>query len=165
MDRVRGAQLCLHKDLPYALLLNRVGAWVEARERSAPQPRVSSIRCRLTSSSQSAMRLTHLPTRLVPTATFFFFRQQRDSTTAQSFSKLMSWILQDGQSYASLLHYAPLPKKVVERANLQLKQIEVVSAGTTTGASCKASLGLAPKANPVPGVKLESDTAGPLFSD
>jgi len=94
-----------------------------------------------------------------------FFRQQKDSTTAESFSKFVDWILRDGQSYAAPLHYAPLPTKVVERASLQVKQIEVAPAVTTTVASCKASLGLAPKANPVPGVKLDSDSAGPLFSD
>ena len=71
------------------------------------------------------------------------FKQQSDSTKTDSFRKFVNWILHDGQAYAAPQHYAPLPEKVVDRAELQLKQIEVVTGAGVAAASCKQSLGLA----------------------
>ena len=60
-----------------------------------------------------------------------FFRQQKDPTKVDSFSKFVTWVLHDGQSYAAPLHYAPLPKQVVERSNLQLSQITLANGAGT----------------------------------
>ena len=110
------------------------------------------------------MRRVRLLIPSVPTAICSFSGSRRTRRKSIAFSKFVTGILHDGQSYAAPLHYAPLPKQVVERSNLQLGQITLANGAGTAVASCKASLGLAKPANP--GVrKIEPDTVGSLFSD
>lgn len=75
-----------------------------------------------------------------------------------------NWVLHDGQTYAAPQYYAPLPEKVVDRAEPQLKQIEISNGTAVAVASCKASLGLA-KPNAGPAASIDLSNPGPLFSD
>jgi hypothetical protein len=110
------------------------------------------------------MRREHLPIPSVPTAICSSSNNRTIPAKIASFSKFVTWVLHEGQSYAAPLRYAPLPEKVMQRSNSQLNQIALANKAGTVIASCNASLGLAkPTANP--GVKLDPETTGQLFSD
>ena len=151
------------KNIPYALLQNRAGGWVDANSQTIAAAAASLVD-KMPNDLQQC--ITDAPDRTAyPISSYsylLFFKQQKDSTTVEAFSKFVDWILHAGQAYAVPMHYAPVPRKVAERAVLQLKRIE---AGTATiAASCKASLGLTKASGSSP-LRIEPDTAGPLFSD
>jgi phosphate transport system substrate-binding protein len=153
------------KDISYALLRNRAGAWVDANQQTigvAAESLVDKMPRDLQQSITDAPGASAYP--ISSYSYLLFFKQQTDSVKVGSFSKFVSWILHDGQSYAAPLHYAPLPDRVVERSNLQLNQIALVNGAGTAIASCKASLGLA-KTPANPGVRIDPDSVGSLFSD
>ncbi len=132
------------KDLPYALLLNRAGTWVDANPQTISAA-AASIADQMPSDLQQSITDAPAPS-AYPISSYSYlllFKQQSDSTKADSFHKFVNWILHDGQTYAAPQHYAPLPQKVVDRAELQLTQIEVVTGAGVAAASCKQSLGLA----------------------
>jgi phosphate transport system substrate-binding protein len=153
------------KDLPYALLRNRAGAWVGANDQTisaAAEGLVDKMPRDLQESITDAPGASAYP--ISSYSYLLVFKRQKDSSKATSFSKFVTWVLHDGQSFAAPLHYAPLPKKVMEQSNLQLSQIALANQAGTAIASCKASLGLAKPSGPSP-VRLDPDTSGPLFSD
>ena len=153
------------KDLPYALLQNRAGDWVEANRQTinaAAQSLADEMPRDLQQSITDAPGASAYP--ITSYSYLLFFKQQNDPDKTTAFSKFVTWILHDGQSYAAPLHYAPLPEQVANRSELQLKEIEVSPGSATAAASCNASLGLA-TAVPNPAVRLDSDTSGSLFSD
>lgn len=153
------------KNLPYALLENRAGAWADANQLSinaAAESLAGEMPHDLQQSITDAPGASAYP--ITSYSYLLFFKQQNDPAKASAFSKFVTWILHDGQSYAAQLHYAPLPEQVAERSELQLKEIAVSAGSATAAASCNASLGLA-TAVPNPAVRLDSDTSGSLFSD
>jgi phosphate transport system substrate-binding protein len=153
------------KMLPYAQLKNRAGAWVEANQLSINAAAESLADKMPRDLQQSITDAPGAPAYPITSYSYLlFFKQQNDPAKVASFTKFVTWILHDGQSYAAPLHYAPLPAQVVNRSELQLKEIAVASGSATAAASCNASLGLA-TAVPNPAVRLDSDTAGTLFSD
>lgn len=154
------------KDIPYALMQNRAGAWVDANPQTISAAAASSAD-QMPSDLQQSITDAPGPS-AYPISSYsylLFFKQQSDSAKAGSFRKFVTWVLHDGQTYAAAEHYAPLPEKVVDRAELQLKQIEVGAATQVAVASCKASLGLA-EHNPNPArIPIEPQVAGSLSSD
>lgn len=152
------------KNLPYAQLQNRAGNWVDANQLSinaAAETLADEMPHDLQQSITDAPGASAYP--IVSYSYLLFFKLQNDPAKVTSFSKFVTWILHDGQSYAAPLHYAPLPEQVANRSDLQLKEIGV-STSSATAASCNASLGLA-TAVPNPAVELDSDSSGSLFSD
>jgi len=153
------------KDLPYALLLNRAGTWVDANPQTISAA-AASIADKMPGDLQQS--ITDAPAQSAyPISSYSYlllFKQQSDSTKADSFRKFVTWILHDGQAYAAPQHYAPLPEKVVDRAELQLTQIVVVAGTGVAAASCKQSLGLA-KPNTHIGFPIDPEVAGSLSSD
>jgi phosphate transport system substrate-binding protein len=153
------------KNLPYAQLQNRAGAWVDANQLSINAAALSladEMPHDLQQSISDAPGASAYP--ITSYSYLLFCKQQNDPAKVSSFSKFVTWILHDGQSYAAPLHYAPLPEQVANRSDLQLKEIEVSTGSATAAASCNASIGLA-TAVPNPAVRLDSDTSGSLFSD
>jgi phosphate transport system substrate-binding protein len=153
------------KDLPYALLRNRAGAWVEPDPKTvcaAAESLADEMPADLQQSITDAPGESAYP--ISSYSYLLFFKQQNDSQKVHSFAKFVTWILHDGQAYAAPLHYAALPATVVTRSELQLKQIAISTGTATAGASCKATLGLA-KSKVSPSIRLDPDSAGALFSD
>ena len=153
------------KDLPYALLQNRASDWADANQQTinaAAESLADKMPHDLQQSITDAPGASAYP--ITSYSYLLFFKQQSDPAKVRAFSKFVTWILHDGQSYAAPLHYAPLPEQVANRSDLQLKEIAVSPSTATAAASCNASLGLA-TAVPNPAVRLDSDTAGSLFSD
>jgi ABC-type phosphate transport system substrate-binding protein len=153
----------IEKGIPYALMQNRAGTWVDASPQTITAGAASLVDQMPMDLQQS---ITDAPGQSAyPISSYsylLFFKQQTDSATVESFTKFLDWILHDGQAYAAPLHYAPVPDRIRERADIQLKQTEIMTQTATT--SCKANLGLA-KGHGISPVNIAPDTAGPLFSD
>lgn len=118
------------------------GAWVDATEQTiaaAANSQVDQMPSDLQQSITDAPGTSAYP--ICSYSYLLFFKQQADQAKVASFSKFMSWVLHEGQSFAGRLHYAPLPEKVAERSDAQLKQINVATVNTAL--SCKARLGIA----------------------
>jgi phosphate transport system substrate-binding protein len=128
------------KSISYALLQNRSGDWIDATSESigaAAAKLAADMPSDLQQSITDAPGATAYP--ISSYSYLLFFREQKDATVAKSFADFTDWILSDGQSYTASLHYAPVPKTVADRAQLQLKRIDV-SAGRVNAASCKSEL-------------------------
>jgi phosphate transport system substrate-binding protein len=139
------------KDLPYALMQNRAGAWTDASPQTITGA-AAGIADQMPGDLQQSITNAPGPS-AYPISSYsylLFFKQQNDPAKADAFRKFVDWILHDGQAYAAPLHYAPLPEGVAGRTELQLKQIEIASRTGTATASCKASLGLAKGSNAGP---------------
>lgn len=154
------------KDIPYALLQSHAGQWVDANPQTISAAAASSAD-EMPGDLQQSITDAPAPS-AYPISSYsylLFFKRQSDSAKAESFRKFVSWVLHDGQTYAAPQHYAPLPEKVVDRAELQLKEIEVGSGTEVAVASCKGSLGLAKHdSNPVT-IGVDPEVAGSLSSD
>lgn len=154
------------KGIPFALIKNRSGSWVEANPETIAAAAAGLVDQMPADLQQS---ITDSPGRSsYPIASYsylLFFKEQQDATKAQAFGKFLDWVLHDGQRYARESYYAALPARVAELASLQLKQI--TSTNTTVATSCKANLGLAPhSAGPVPlSPEVSEDERGALSSD
>ena len=156
----------ISKDVPYALLRNRAGEWIDANPETITAAAASLVDQMPTDLQQSLANAPGPSAYPISSYSYLlFFKRQNDSAKADAFHKFIEWVLHDGQSYAASQHYAPLPEKVAARAELQAQQIEVGSGAEVASASCKASLGL-PKHNPNPiNLGVDSDVAGSLSSD
>lgn len=152
------------KKIPFTLIQNRTGAWVDASPdgmAAAADGLMDKMPSDLEESITDAPGQSAYP--ITSYSYLLFFKRQIDPTKTEALSKFLVWALHDGQSYAGELDCAPLPSKVVELAERQLKQIDVEDAESGR-ASCKASLGIAKRSMPL-GVTIDPDTAGSLFSD
>jgi phosphate transport system substrate-binding protein len=73
--------------------------------------------------------ITNAPGRdAYPIASFtwmLFYENPKNKVHAKAMSDFLQWALTDGQSFASALGYAPLPKDVVALELAQLKKIKV----------------------------------------
>ena len=114
------------KNLPYAQLQNRAGAWVDANQLSI-NAAAESLADGMPQDLQQSITGAPGPS-AYPIASYsylLFCKQQHDPAKVSSFSRFVTWILHDGQSYAAPLHYAPLPEQVANPSDLQLKEIAV----------------------------------------
>jgi phosphate transport system substrate-binding protein len=153
------------KDLPYAVLQNRAGTWVEPSPSTIGAAAANLVE---TMPSDLQQSISDAPgTSAYPISSYsylLFFREQSDPAKVEAFRKFVDWVLHDGQTYAAPLHYPPLPRELVDRVDLQFKQIALAKEPAAAIVSCRASQGLS-KSGSAPAVRLDSDTAGPLFSD
>jgi len=154
----------IRNKIPFAMIQNQAGAWVEASPEgmtAAADSLIDKMPSDLQQSITDAPGQSAYP--ITSYSYVLLFKRQTDSTKAEAFSRFLDWALHDGQSYAGDLHYATLPSKVAGLAELQLKQIDVEGANSAQ-ASCKASFGPT-KHNPALGANIDNDTVGSLFSD
>lgn len=156
------------KSIPFALIKNTFGNWVEANPQTISAAADSLADQMPTDQLQS---ITAAPGQMAyPIASYSYllvFKQQTDTAKAEAFGKFLHWVLHNGQNYAREAHYAALPPKVADLANLRLQQIAVTNTTAAAPPSCKASLNLArPTGGPgaiAPGVP--DDISGALSSD
>jgi phosphate transport system substrate-binding protein len=130
----------LQNDMPVGLVKNKSGKYIQA-----------------TIESVSAAAETELPedTRVSITDTeaqdgypisgftwLILYKEQeydgRSKTRAEDLVKLMWWMIHDGQEFAEPLHYAPLPKEAVRKAEVILTSV------TYGGRPVARALGLQP---------------------
>jgi phosphate transport system substrate-binding protein len=55
------------------------------------------------------------------------YAHQEDAKKGAAIKKFLSWMLEQGQRYASAMNYAPLPPEVVKLEQAQLEKLEVAS--------------------------------------
>jgi phosphate transport system substrate-binding protein len=150
--------------LPFGLIQNRAGNWADATPQSITAAADSTIGEMPGDLRQS---ITDAPDpRAYPIVSYSYllaFRRADNAAKTEAFSKFVSWILRDGQTYASGLGFGAVPPKLISLAADQVKQIQIARA-VTAGPSCKASLGLPPHNETIPVVRHEEEE-GSLSSD
>ena len=52
------------------------------------------------------------------------YQRQSDAQTGQDLAQLLWWMIHDGQRYAELLNYAPLPAAIVARSEAQIRLLQ-----------------------------------------
>jgi phosphate transport system substrate-binding protein len=113
----------LQKDLPFALVKNREGMAVKPGPESvtaAVQEMLSAI------PDDFRTAITNAPGKeSYPISGFTWaviFRKQKPAR-AKALVDFMRWVTHEGQGYAAELHYAPLPRELVERLDRKLDEV------------------------------------------
>ncbi len=114
----------LSNKIPFAILKNRDGKWINttlggvtAAAASASANMPSDFRVSITDAPGADS---------YPISSFTWllvYKHQPDKTKRDAITKLLKWILTDGQKYAAPLNYAPLPKPVIEKEMAQINEI------------------------------------------
>ena len=111
--------------LPYAVLQNKVGKFVDASFESV--------------SAAAAGALENMPEDLRVSITnangnesypisgftwLLIYKNMKDKSKAQEIVKFLKWAMNEGQSYAKDLYYAPLPKEVIALCQKKIESIQ-----------------------------------------
>ncbi len=112
--------------LPYGLLKNKAGNFVDANFNTVTEAAAgavknmpSDLRAIITDSDgKNAYPISGFTWLLV-------YKDMKDASKASALVKFLKWAMEKGESYASALYYAPLPKQVV---NLCEKKIATITA-------------------------------------
>ncbi|MFI5250885.1 MAG: phosphate ABC transporter substrate-binding protein PstS [Bacteroidota bacterium] len=111
-------------NLPYAVLQNKVGNFVEADFKS-----VSAAAAGMAKQLPEDLRvsLTNADGKnSYPISGFtwlLIYKDMKDKSKAQAIVNFLKWAMADGQSYATDLYYAPLPKEVVKMCTKKINSI------------------------------------------
>jgi len=112
-------------NLPYAILQNKAGKFVDANFESV--------------SAAAAGALENMPEDLRVSITnaggndsypisgftwLLVYKNMKDKSKAQEIVKFLKWAMNEGQSYAKDLYYAPLPKEVVTLCQKKIESIQ-----------------------------------------
>jgi phosphate transport system substrate-binding protein len=150
--------------LPFGLIQNRAGNWVDATAENITAAAESTIGAMPRDLRQSITDAS--AAQAYPLSSYSYllsFQRESDAAKGAAFGKFVGWVLHDGQSYAHDLGYGAVPSKLLSLAADQISQIHVAT-GSTTQASCRATLGLVPHNESIPIVRHEEEE-GYLSSD
>lgn len=113
-------------NLPYALIQNKEGVYVEATFES-----VSAAAAGASKSMPADLRVSITDPAgrdSYPISGFTWllvYQNMKDKSKAREISKFLSWAMGEGQSYAKDLYYAPLPQAVVRLCEKKIRLISV----------------------------------------
>jgi phosphate transport system substrate-binding protein len=116
----------LTNKISYAQLKNHDGKWVDATLDG-----VTAAAAGAAANMPSDFRVSIVDApgaRAYPISSFTWlivYQNQADPTRGPMLTKFLKWALTDGQSYASPLDYAPLPKEVADKELQKLSEIKV----------------------------------------
>jgi len=116
----------LTNNIPFAMLQNRDGAWVNASLGG-----VTAAAASVANSMPDDFRvsITNAPgADSYPISSFTYlliYQQQTDKAKATQIVKFLHWMLTEGQTYAPALKYAPLPAAVVTKEEAQINEIQI----------------------------------------
>jgi phosphate transport system substrate-binding protein len=111
-------------NLPYAVLQNKTGAYVEANFESV--------------SAAAAGAVKHMPADLRVSITdadgkdsypisgftwLLIYKNMKDKSKEQEIVKFLKWAMSEGQGYAKDLYYAPLPSEIVKLCDKKIASI------------------------------------------
>jgi phosphate transport system substrate-binding protein len=110
--------------LPYALLKNKAGNFVDANFKTVTDAAAgavsnmpSDLRAIITDSDgKDAYPITGFTWLLV-------YKDMKNEAKAKALVKFLKWAMEKGESYASDLYYAPLPKQVVKLCEKKIAMI------------------------------------------
>ena len=111
-------------NLPYALLQNKAGNYVEASFEAVSAAAAGAVK---TMPSDLRVSITNADGKnAYPISGFtwlLIYKNTKDHEKAAAIKKFLSWAMKDGQSYAKDLYYAPLPKEVVGLCDKKIAMI------------------------------------------
>ncbi len=111
-------------NLPYALLQNKSGNYVEATfdaVSAAAAGAVKSMPADLRVSITNADGKNAYP--ISGFTWLLIYKNMKDPEKAGAIRKFLSWAMKEGQGYAKDLYYAPLPKEVVRLCDKKIEMI------------------------------------------
>lgn len=114
----------VNNKLPYALLQNHDGNWVQASIETVTAA-ASADAAQIPADFR--VSITDAPgANSYPLSSFTYllvYQQQSDATKGKALVGFLRWMLTDGQQYAAPLTYAPLPAQVVQNEQVQIQRI------------------------------------------
>jgi phosphate transport system substrate-binding protein len=116
----------LNNHIPYAVIQNKAGNWVEASLDGVTAAAASSAS---DMPNDFRVSITDAPgPNAYPISSFTWllvYQKQTNKETGEQIVKFLHWALTDGQKYAPDLKYAPLPAEVVQKEAAQIAQIQL----------------------------------------
>jgi phosphate transport system substrate-binding protein len=116
----------LNNHIPYAVIQNKAGNWVEASLGGVTAAAASSAS---DMPNDFRVSITDAPgADAYPISSFTWllvYQKQSNKETGEQIVKFLHWALTDGQKYAPDLKYAPLPAEVVQKEAAQIQQIQL----------------------------------------
>lgn len=117
--------------LPYALLRNASGSWVEPTVESVTEAAAGAV-AKLPANTDYRVSIVNAAgPKSYPISSFTWllvYKNQRDATKAQKLKDFMKWAFTEGEKSAASLDYAPLPASLTERL---VARIDSIAAGST----------------------------------
>ncbi len=116
----------LNNKIPYAVLQNKAGNWVNASLDG-----VTAAAASVAGNMPADFRvsITDAPgADAYPISSFTWllvYQKQTNKDVGEQIVKFLHWALTDGQKYAPELKYAPLPAEVVQKEMAQIQQIQI----------------------------------------
>jgi phosphate transport system substrate-binding protein len=116
----------LNNHIPYAVLQNKAGNWVQA-SLAGVTAAASSVAGNMPADFR--VSITDAPgADVYPISSFTWllvYQKQTNKDVGEQIVKFLHWALTDGQKYAPELKYAPLPAEVVQKETAQIQQIQI----------------------------------------
>jgi phosphate transport system substrate-binding protein len=116
----------LNNHIPYAVIQNKAGNWVQASLDGVTAAAASSAS---NMPNDFRVSITDAPgADAYPISSFTWllvYQKQTNKETGEQIVKFLHWALTDGQKYAPDLKYAPLPAEVVQKETAQISQIQL----------------------------------------
>lgn len=116
----------LNNHIPYAVIQNKAGNWVQASLEGVTAAASSSAS---NMPSDFRVSITDAPgPDAYPISSFTWllvYQKQTNKEIGEQIVKFLHWAITDGQKYAPELKYAPLPAEVVQKEEAQIHQIQV----------------------------------------
>jgi len=116
----------LNNHIPYAVLQNKAGNWVQASLDG-----VTAAAASVAGNMPADFRvsITDAPgAQAYPISSFTWllvYQKQASKEVGDQVVKFLHWALTEGQKYAPELKYAPLPAEVVQREEAQIQQVQI----------------------------------------
>jgi phosphate transport system substrate-binding protein len=116
----------LNNKIPFALLQNKAGSWVEASLEGVTAAAASTAN---NIPDDFRVSITDAPgPAAYPISSFTWllvYQKQTNHEVGTQIKKFLNWALTEGQTYVTALKYAPLPPAVVQKEMAQIQQIQV----------------------------------------
>jgi phosphate transport system substrate-binding protein len=113
-------------NIPYALLQNKAGKFVDATFESVSAAAAGAIK-----NMPEDLRVSITDAggdNSYPISGFtwlLIYKDMKDKSKAQEIVSFLKWAMNDGQSYAKDLYYAPLPKEVIKLCEKKIESISI----------------------------------------
>ncbi len=111
-------------DLPTALIKNKAGNFVEANIENISAAGAGAIK---DMPDDMRIKITNAEgENTYPISSFTYilaYKNQKDAVKGKALVDFLWWAINDGSKFAEELHYAPLPKEMVEKVEAKIKSI------------------------------------------
>jgi phosphate transport system substrate-binding protein len=112
-------------ELPYAILQNKAGKFVDASFESVSAAAAGAIENMPEDLRVSITNAEGKESYPISGFTWLLiYKNMKDKSKAQEVVKFLKWSMSDGQSYAKDLYYAPLPNEVVKLCQKKIESIQ-----------------------------------------